>query len=137
MMDGDADRLGRVVENLIANALKYSPAGGAIEVWLGMEDGCAVLRVRDHGIGIPRAARERLFSLGYRAPEAEEIAPGLGLGLFTAAEIIGRHGGTISADNADGGGAVFTVRLPLLASDARTAYRPAGLESSVSSSAIH
>ena len=113
IVNGDRDRLGRVVENLITNAIKYSPTGGAIEISLREDDGSATLTVRDYGIGIPADARDRLFELGYRAPEAAKVAPGLGLGLYTAAEVIRRHGGSITAAPAEGGGAIFTVRLPL------------------------
>jgi signal transduction histidine kinase len=113
VIDGDGERLGRVVENLITNAIKYSPSGGAIEVQLRGQNGAATLTVRDHGIGIPAEAHNRLFQLGYRAPQTAGVAPGLGLGLYTACEIIRRHGGTIIATAPAGGGAMFTVRLPL------------------------
>jgi signal transduction histidine kinase len=117
VIEGDADRLGRVVENLVTNAIKYSPMGGAIEVCLGEEHGSAVLTVRDHGIGVSDDARDQVFALGYRAPEAVGVAPGLGLGLYTAAEIIRRHGGTIEVAAAEGAGTIFTVRLPLARQD--------------------
>ena len=113
VVSGDADRLGRVVENLITNAIKYSPEGGAIEVCLYQRGEFATLTVRDHGIGLPPEARQKLFELGYRAPQAARVAPGLGIGLYTAAEVIRRHGGQIDAAPADGGGTIFTVRLPL------------------------
>ena len=113
VIDGDVDRLRRVVENLITNAMKYSPAGGAVEVHLYEEAASAVIAVRDHGIGVADEARGRVFELGYRSPQAEVVAPGLGLGLYTAAEIIGRHGGTIDVAAAEGGGSIFTVRIPL------------------------
>lgn len=114
IVNGDADRLGRVVENLITNAIKYSPAGGTIEICLREDSGSLTLTVRDHGIGIPAHARDRLFELGYRAPDAAQVAPGLGLGLYTASEVIRRHGGTITASAPEGGGAMFTVCLPLV-----------------------
>jgi signal transduction histidine kinase len=110
---GDAERLARLVENLIANAIKYSPDGGPVEVSVEREGGSAVLRVRDYGIGIPADAGERLFEIGYRNEQAATIAPGLGLGLHIAAEIVRRHGGRIAASTAQGGGTMFTVRLPL------------------------
>jgi signal transduction histidine kinase len=116
LINGDADRLGRVIENLITNAVKYSPDGGAVEVYVGRRDGTAVLTVRDHGMGMPDEARERVFELGYRTPGAQRAAPGLGLGLYTAAEVVRRHGGTIAAAPANDAGTLFTVTLPLLAS---------------------
>lgn len=111
VIDGDAERLGRVVENLISNAIKYSPHGGVVEVSAYREGSWIALTVRDHGIGLPRN-RSHLFELGYRAPEASQVAPGLGLGLYTAAEVIRRHGGVIEASPAESGGTVFRVRLP-------------------------
>lgn len=124
-IDGDPDRLGRVVENLITNAIKYSPGGGAIEVCLGRENTAAVLTVRDHGIGVSGEARGRLFELGYRAPEATGVAPGLGLGLYTTAEVVRRHGGSIAVAPAEGGGTRFTVRLPLRPAQATSVREPA------------
>jgi signal transduction histidine kinase len=115
VVNGDAERLGRVVENLITNAIKYSPGGGAIEVQLREDEGNVVLTIRDYGIGITAEARDRLFEMGYRSPQAANVAPGLGLGLYTAAEIVRRHGGSIGVAAPDGGGTMFTVRLPLAA----------------------
>ena len=113
MVKGDPDRLGRVVENLMTNAIKYSPGGGAVEVVIRPDEGSVVLTVRDHGIGIPADARSRLFELGYRTPQAASIAPGLGLGLYTASEVVRRHGGTIAISAPAGGGTEFAVRIPL------------------------
>ncbi len=114
LVNGDADRLGRVIENLITNAIKYSPGGGAIEVYMHRHGEAVVLTVRDHGIGVSDEIRDRLFEMGFRAPQAIRVAPGLGLGLYTAAEVIRRHGGSIAAAPAEGMGTVFTVRLPLV-----------------------
>ena len=118
---GDPERLTRVVENLVNNAIKYSPAGGAVEVSITVEGRTATLRVRDYGIGIAPAALPRIFEGAYRAPEAAAHAPGLGLGLSIAAKIVARHDGSIEAEVADGGGALFTVRLPLAPSGAQPA----------------
>ena len=115
----DADRLQRVVENLVSNAIKYSPEGGAVEITAVTEDGHAVLRVRDYGIGIPPDALPRIFDRAFRAPEAASSAPGLGLGLTIAAQVVARHGGTIEATAAQGAGTVFTVRLPLASEQQR------------------
>jgi signal transduction histidine kinase len=109
----DSDRLQRVVENLLTNAIKYSPDGGTIEVTLAQDGRDAVLTVRDHGIGISRDAAPHLFDRHYRAPEASNAASGLGLGLHIAAEIVRRHEGTIQAGPALPNGSVFTVRIPL------------------------
>lgn len=117
MVDADADRLHRVVENLLNNAIKYSPDGGAVEVSIEVEPPTAVLRVRDHGIGISREARPRIFDRSFRAPEAVATAPGLGLGLSIAAQVIARHGGTIEAQAAEGAGTIMSLRLPLAGRD--------------------
>jgi signal transduction histidine kinase len=113
VLDCDVERVGRVVENLITNAIKYSPDGGSVEVSVTEERGFAVVRVADCGIGIPPSQRDRLFELGYRSEAATAVAPGLGLGLYIAAEIVRRHGGTLDAANRDSGGSIFTIRLPL------------------------
>jgi len=114
MIDGDAERLQRVFENLVSNAIKYSPDGGAVEIALLVHDREAVLTVEDHGIGISPEALTRLFQRGYRADEARAIAPGLGLGLNISAEIIARHGGSMQARTRESSGSMFIVRLPIL-----------------------
>lgn len=110
----DIDRLQRVLENLVNNAIKYSPDGGAVEVSVATDDNDALLRVRDHGIGISPDALPRIFDRSYRSPEAVAQAPGLGLGLSIAAQVVAQHGGTISAVAAEGTGTVVSVRLPRL-----------------------
>lgn len=110
----DGDRVQRVFENLINNAIKYSPDGGAVEVSISSDAEWAVLTVRDYGIGISPAVLPRIFEASYRAPEAVSCAPGLGLGLSIAAQVIARHEGTIEAAPADERGTRVTVRLPLV-----------------------
>lgn len=111
----DAERLGRALENLITNAIKYSPDGGAVEIEVTTDHGQAAIAVRDSGIGLPADAHARVFEPGFRAEGAAHVAPGLGLGLFIAAEIVRRHGGTIDAAPRERQGTTFTVRLPLAA----------------------
>jgi signal transduction histidine kinase len=110
---GDAGRLQRVIENLIGNAIKYSPNGGAVEVSLGVSGNQAVVQVRDYGIGISPAEASRVFDRSYRAPQAAARVGGSGLGLSIAAQVVSRHGGTITASPANGPGTVMEVRLPL------------------------
>lgn len=112
-IDADAERIQRVLENLISNAIKYSPNGGGIEISVDVDREYGVLQVRDHGIGISDEVLPHIFARSYRAPGASQYAPGLGLGLSIAAEVIHRHRGTIVAVPADGGGTVFVVRVPL------------------------
>jgi signal transduction histidine kinase len=109
---GDAERLQRVVENLLTNAIKYSPEGGPVEVTLSVT-GEATLAVRDHGIGISPDALAHIFERAYRAPNAVTTAPGLGLGLSIAAEIVKRHGGALQARPADGRGTIVSLTLPV------------------------
>lgn len=111
-IEADAERLQRVIENVISNAIKYSPHGGRIEVSAGTERGSAVLSVRDRGIGVSAAALPRIFQPSFRAAEAADTASGLGLGLSIAAEIVRLHRGAISAVNADPG-LIVSLRLPL------------------------
>ena len=110
----DGGRLQRVIENLVNNAIKYSPSGGAVEVTVDTQGDEAILRVRDHGIGISADALPRIFERAFRAPEAALHAPGLGLGLSIAAQVVQQHGGAISAHRADGAGTCVVVRLPLV-----------------------
>jgi signal transduction histidine kinase len=110
----DADRLQRVIENLVNNAIKYSPAGGAVEISVGTDGTHAIVRVRDRGIGIAPEALPHIFERSYRAPDAARRAPGMGLGLSIAAHVVARHGGVIEAAAASGGGTIVIVRLPLV-----------------------
>lgn len=111
----DPARLEQVVANLVENAAKYSPAGMPIEVRL-VEDGAdALLTIADHGPGIPKEDRSRIFDRYTRVGPLRDAVHGLGLGLFVVRIAVGAHGGTVSVgDRVDGGpGAAISVRLPL------------------------
>ena len=110
--DFDQHRIQRVLQNVIGNAIKYSPDGGDINVEIRVDGGVAIVSVRDHGIGIPDGERELVFDRGYRARGAGDIR-GSGLGLFISAEIVKRHDGTILSRPAPGGGTIVELRLPL------------------------
>jgi signal transduction histidine kinase len=111
---GDDVRLTQVVQNLIGNAVKYSPAGGPIDVRLTTDGDWAELQVVDRGLGIPAAALPHLFQQFYRAPNVDTQAiSGMGIGLFVIHEIVTQHGGTVAAASVEGHGSTFTVRLPL------------------------
>jgi signal transduction histidine kinase len=125
LVDCDVERVARVIENLVTNAIKYSPDGGPVDISMAEQDGFAVVRVGDRGIGIPVIGRERLFDLGFRTDDAAVVAPGLGVGLYIAAAIVRRHRGTLDAHDRDSGGSVFTVRLPLAAVGQACAAGPA------------
>jgi signal transduction histidine kinase len=109
----DAVRLARVLDNLLDNAVKYSPRGGTVEVTIAREDGLAVLSVADHGEGIPAADLPHIFERYRRGRNVEGRIPGTGIGLAGVQRIVELHDGTISVDSQVGGGTTFTLRLPL------------------------
>jgi two-component system sensor histidine kinase MprB len=106
IVDGYPDRMERAVWNLLENAGKWSGDGGSVEVSLAAGE----LRVRDHGPGFAEEDRPLVFDRFYRSAAARSM-PGSGLGLAIVREVAEAHGGTVAAENADGGGAV--VRLSL------------------------
>jgi signal transduction histidine kinase len=113
----DGYLLERVAANLLDNAVRHSPDGGAVDVEWGRDGGDAWFAVADRGDGIPDAALPHLFEPLYRAPPAREgEARGAGLGLTIARRLVGANGGTLTARNRPGGGAVFTATLPALRS---------------------
>ena len=113
IVTGDALRLEQVLQNLIGNAVKYSPAGGEIGVQVEARGAWVCVQVRDAGIGIPPAAQARLFSRFYRAPNAEaQGISGLGIGLYVVKEIVALHGGTVDVASAEGAGSTFTICIP-------------------------
>jgi signal transduction histidine kinase len=111
---GDTERLRRIAVNLLDNAVKYSPDGGPVRCLVGVaDDGSAVLRVRDCGIGIPDDAMERMFRRFGRivTPQTRGI-PGTGLGLYLCRELARAHGGDITVQSDEGKGSTFTLSLP-------------------------
>jgi signal transduction histidine kinase len=112
----DRDRIEQVLENLVGNAIKYSPQGGPIVIALRVERGEALLTVRDRGIGIAPQEIEKVFALFYRSPDprADQVG-GLGLGLYISREIVARHHGHLWAERNPDTGTTFHVRLPLAA----------------------
>ena len=115
---GDAGKIRTIVDNLVSNAVKYSPRGGSIRVELAQRDGFAVLDVVDQGAGVDPQERQRIFESFYQGrPPAEGKVKGSGLGLAIAREYALAHGGRIEAvDRADGrAGAHFRLLLPLSA----------------------
>jgi signal transduction histidine kinase len=116
-VDGDATRLEQVFDNLLHNAIKYTPAGGAIAVRGHAEDGVAVFEVSDTGIGIEPATLPLIFEALVQGPVGIDRAQGgLGLGLALVRELAVLHGGSVTAaSGGDGQGSTFTLRLPLVA----------------------
>jgi signal transduction histidine kinase len=110
---GDPGRLAQVLDNLVSNALKFTPAGGSIEVGAHIVDGSVRLTVTDTGIGIPAEEQPRLFERFERARAATEGAvQGVGLGLAICRAIVEGHDGRISLESAPGEGTTFIVELP-------------------------
>ncbi len=121
---GDGFRLRQVVDNLISNAIKYTPRGGSVEVMTTAEGDDAVLRVSDTGIGIAADDLERVFVPYFRARSATASGiAGTGLGMSIARQIIEENAGTISLESTLGTGTTATVRLPL-----RGSHRPSTTE---------
>jgi two-component system phosphate regulon sensor histidine kinase PhoR len=109
----EADRLSlvRVITNLLDNALKYGATGSSVDVTTETEGDVVLLRVRDHGPGIPPTDLQRVFERFYKSDQSR-TGRGVGLGLAIVKHLVGAHGGQVEALNAEGGGAEFRVRLP-------------------------
>jgi signal transduction histidine kinase len=118
----DSQRFAQVVDNLISNAIKYSPYGGPVDVELASDDGLLLLSVRDHGIGMSGEDVDRLFTRFFRARDAEEMSiQGVGLGLSIVKRIVESHGGRVTAESRLGEGSTFSVVLPAAAVEADSA----------------
>ncbi len=111
---GDPRRLRQVIDNLLGNAIKYSPNGDDINITLHEQDGLATLAVTDHGIGIAEEDRSHLFERFQRGRNVDDRRfNGLGLGLYICHRIVTEHGGTIDVKPEPGAGTTFRVNLPL------------------------
>jgi len=116
VVDGDADRLRQVVDNLVTNACQYSAPGQPVTVRVRSWGGSAVLEVEDRGPGVPPAERARIFEPFHRADSSRARSTGgVGLGLAIVSAIARAHGGTVEVADAPAGGAVFRVAMPLAA----------------------
>jgi signal transduction histidine kinase len=112
----DPVRIMQLVENLVENAVKYSPEGGAVRVKVWREDGYNNLTVTDSGIGIPSEDLPHIFERFHRGTNVDDRRfAGMGLGLFICRGIAEQHGGRIWATRAPGGGSTFHVALPAAA----------------------
>jgi signal transduction histidine kinase len=110
----DRGQLLRVVDNLVANAIKFTPDGGTIRLAARGDGAKAILEITDTGLGIPRAEQADVFNRFFRGTKAVETAvPGSGLGLAISQIIAGAHGTTIEVESAPGAGSTFRLALPL------------------------
>jgi two-component system phosphate regulon sensor histidine kinase PhoR len=113
-IDGDAEAMRELVDNLVSNAIKYTPSGGRVDVKLSTENGSAVLEVADTGIGIPPEEQSRVFERFYRVDKARSRQlGGTGLGLSIVKHVALAHGGSVSLKSATGRGSTFRVQLGL------------------------
>jgi signal transduction histidine kinase len=99
----------------VQNAIKYSPAGGAVQVAVERHDTVVRVAVSDTGIGIPQTELPHLFQRFYRGSNVDERQiNGLGIGLYVVKEVVTLHGGTIDVVSEEGQGSTFVITLPLL-----------------------
>jgi signal transduction histidine kinase len=113
---GDPNHLRQAIANLVTNAIRHTPSGSPIEVSAGRLNGSAVISVRDHGPGLDSDGLEHVFDRFWQA-DAARAGSGAGLGLSIVSAIASEHGGSAEAANADGGGAVFSLRIPVQGRD--------------------
>jgi signal transduction histidine kinase len=112
----DEKRVRQVLFNLLSNAVGFSPQGEKVTLSAERTRDAIVFRIADRGPGIPPETTERLFEKFYRGDNRQ--TGGLGLGLSIARGLIEAHGGKLTVENRDGGGARFTIRLPVRVTDA-------------------
>jgi signal transduction histidine kinase len=113
LLTGDRVRLGQLLDNVVSNALKFTPRGGSVSVRTSRSNGSAVVEVEDTGIGIPADEQAQLFDRFFRARAASEGAiQGTGLGLSISQDIARAHGGRIDVTSEAHVGTTFRVALP-------------------------
>jgi len=112
---GDEKSLSQLLDNLIDNAIKYTPTGGHVTVHLKTDNNQAIIEVEDDGIGIKQAEQQRIFERFYRVDKARSKTLGsTGLGLSIVKHIVLKHQGHIALESAMGNGSLFRVTLPLV-----------------------
>ena len=114
IVNGDSIHLREALDNLVGNAIKYTPANGTVDVRVRVNDSYyMVLDVVDNGVGIPEEAVDKLFQPFFRAENVRGSMEGTGLGLYLVKKIVDRHDGSISLVSEIDKGTTFTVRLPI------------------------
>jgi signal transduction histidine kinase len=109
---GDPKRIAEILDNLLDNAIKYSPESAPIEISLTVQDAEAQVRVADHGVGVPESERSMLFTPFYRTSRTSDVH-GTGLGLHISQQLAKRHGGRLWLETSSDTGSVFALALPL------------------------
>ncbi len=112
IIHADRQQIGRVLLNLLTNAVKYTPSGGEVNVASQILNGEAIIVVRDTGYGIPAAELSTVFNRFDQAVQNQEKATGTGLGLSISKTLVENHQGQISVQSVEGKGSAFTVRIP-------------------------
>jgi signal transduction histidine kinase len=121
MVQADPARLDQILDNLLKNAVSYSPRGAPIEISTGAEADHAVIRVRDHGAGIDPDERDRIFERFVRGAAAATQAAGMGIGLYVSRRIATWMGGRLFIEESSSEGTVFAVEIPLAPAEAALA----------------
>jgi signal transduction histidine kinase len=115
LVRGDRDRLKHVLAQIIDNAIKYSPGGEAVDASMARTESDVLVRVLDHGVGIPREKQEYMFQRFFRAhADTPYDLGGMGVGLYLSQEIAREHGGRIWFESREGAGSTFHLELPCL-----------------------
>ncbi|CAN5196850.1 hypothetical protein BH11PAT1_BH11PAT1_2430 [soil metagenome] len=112
LIEGDKDRVGQVLINLLTNAIKYSPDSKEVQITLAENGKDCTVAVKDHGIGIEKKQVTKIFDRFYQVRNGKKVFSGLGMGLYIAKEIAERHGGTLVVESSKGKGSTFTLVIP-------------------------
>lgn len=117
----DANLLSMIVQNLLSNSIKYTTAGGRVNLSTNKKDGSIIISVADNGIGIPKNQHDRIFTKLFRSDNAKRVDPdGTGLGLYIVKTILENTGGKITFESAEGKGSKFMISLPLSGMNKKT-----------------
>src|SRR5262249_23462590 len=108
----DQGLLQHILTNLLSNAVKYSKEGSPVRLTIQRQNGAAIFRVQDQGLGIPAPDQKQLFHAFHRGRNTSHL-PGTGLGLVIVKRCVELHGGEIRCESAEGVGTTFTVSLPI------------------------
>lgn len=128
-MDFDQEHMLRIVSNLLSNAIKFTPIGGKVSVWAGVENDATMftLSVKDTGVGIPADQLDSIFERFFQASSNAPDSGGTGIGLALTQELVKLMDGSITVESLEGEGATFTVRIPITNNAATSVASPAAL----------